>query len=75
MKRRFAEACKRKDLKVNVRKDMGRVLGEEDIVDGRQLERLSDFKSFRSVLDESSTDGSEYCMKVASHRISLLYLE
>ena len=36
------------------------VLGGED---GMQLEYVSQFKYLRCVLDESGTDGAEYCRK------------
>ena len=47
------------------------VLGEkglvcEGIVDGRQLDYVSEFKYFEFVLDESGTGGLEFCRKAAS---------
>ena len=37
-------------------------------VDGTRLEKVSEFKYLRCILNESNTDDSEYCRKVASRR-------
>ena len=59
---RFAEVCRRRELKVNPGKSKVMVLnGEEGLacevhVDGVRLEHVSEFKYLGCVLDESGTD-------------------
>ena len=62
---RFAEVCRRSELKVNASKSKVMVLnGEEGIecevhVDGIRFEHVSKFKYLGCVLDETGTDGAE----------------
>ena len=60
MRRRFVEVCKRRDLKINIDKSKVMVLRVEErsvcgvILDGRQLEHISEFMFLVSALDESN---------------------
>ena len=71
----FVEVCRIRGLKVNASTSKVMVLnGEEGLdcavsLDGMRLERVSEFKYFRCILDESGTGEAESCRrKVASGR-------
>ena len=70
----FAEACRRRGMKVNAGKSKVMVLnGEEGLecevhVDGIHLEQVSEFKYLGCVLVEPGTDGVECNRKVVSGR-------
>ena len=67
---RFAEVCRRRDIKVNRGKSKVMLLGGEEgldsevCVDGIRLEHVSEFKYLGCVLDESDTDEAECSRKV-----------
>ena len=71
---RFAEVCRRREMKVNAAKSRVKVMNEEDglecevHVDRIRLEYVSEFKYLGYVLDESGTDGAKCSGKVASGR-------
>ena len=70
----FAEVCRKIGMKVNAGNNKVMVLnGKEGIeyevlINGIDLEHVLEFKYLGYVLDESGTDGAEYCRKVMSGR-------
>ena len=70
----FVEVCRRRDLKGNADKSNVMVLvGEEGLeyeisVEGTQLEKVSEFKYLRCVLEESGTYVAECRRRVVSGR-------
>src|SRR5678815_3688058 len=71
--KRFGRVCKRKGLKVNVDKSKVMVVSEdspqcEAMLDGEQLEQVSEFKYLGYVLDEKGTDDAECSRKVVNGR-------
>ena len=70
---RFGRICKRRGLKVNVDKSKVMVIGKERtpcriLLDGEQLEQVSEFKYLGYMLDERGTDDAECNRKVVSGR-------
>ena len=70
---RFGRICKRRGLKVNVDKSKVMVIGKERtpcriLLDGEQLEQVSEFKYLGYMLDERGTDDAECNKKVVSGR-------
>src|SRR5678815_5285247 len=70
---RFGRVCKRRGLKVNVDKSKVMVVSEgspqcEVMLNGEQLEQVSEFKYLGYVLDEKGTDDAECCRKVVNGR-------
>ena len=67
----FVEVCRR-GLKVNADKSKVKVLGgvegleSEVLVNGMQLEHVSEFKYLRFVYYESGTDAAKCCRKMVS---------
>src|SRR5678816_4114816 len=70
---RFGRVCKRSGLKVNVDKSEVMVVSEdrprcEVMLDGEQLEQVSEFKYLGYMLDEKGTDDAECSRKVVNGR-------
>jgi hypothetical protein len=70
---RFGRVCKRRGLKVNVDKSKVMVMSEEHtrcqiMLDGEQLEQVSEFKYLGYMLDEKGMDDAECGRKVSSGR-------
>src|SRR5678815_352953 len=70
---RFGMVCKRRGLKVNVDKSKVMVVSEDSpqsevMLDGEQLEQVSEFKYLGYVLDEKGTDDAECSRKVVNGR-------
>src|SRR5678815_1052757 len=70
---RFGRVCKRRGLKVNVEKSKVMVVSEDSpqcevMLDGEQLEQVSEFKYLGYVLDEKGTDDAECSRKVVNGR-------
>src|SRR5678815_3213676 len=64
MVERFGRVCKRRGFKVNVDKNKVMVVSEDSprcevILDGEQLEQVSEFKYLGYMLDEKGTDDAE----------------
>src|SRR5678815_529760 len=67
----FGRVCKRRDLKVNV--DKSKVVSEDSpwcevMLDGEQLEQMSEFKYLGYMLDEKGTEDAECSRKVVNGR-------
>src|SRR5678815_1343878 len=62
---RFGRVCKRRGLKVNINKSKVMVVSVDSprcevILDGEQLEQVSNVKYLEYMLDEKGTDDAEY---------------
>jgi hypothetical protein len=70
---RFGKVCKRRGLKVNVDKSKVLVVNGVNaqcqiLLDGEQLEQVSEFKYLGYMLNEKGTDDAECCRKVSYGR-------
>src|SRR5678816_1841837 len=73
LEERFYRVCKRMDLKVNVDKSKVVVVREDSprcevMLDGEQLEQVSEFKYLGYMLDKKGTDDGECSKKVVNGR-------